>query len=173
MNWYALFVHTGSEEVIRKYLHMYLGTSIRVLIPKRKVPEKKSGIFEACTKKVFPGYVLIQVNMSAETYHLICSIPHIIKMLGTNASCTPIPDHEMTTLLKLINPEDIIDYSTVYMENTKVVVLDGPLMGHEGIIKKIDKHTRRAKVWLHLTGNDKPKLVDLGVEILYATQEQR
>lgn len=53
MNWYALFVHTGSEEVIRKYLHMYLGTSIRVLIPKRKVPEKKSGIFEACTKKSF------------------------------------------------------------------------------------------------------------------------
>lgn len=111
--------------------------------------------------------------MTAETYHLICSIPHIIKMLGTNASCTPIPDHEMTTLLNLINPEDIIDYSTVYMENTKVVVLDGPLVGHEGIIKKIDKHTRRAKVWLHLTGNDEPKLVDLGVEILYATQEKR
>ncbi|MEW9702706.1 antiterminator LoaP [Paenibacillus sp. SI8] len=75
-----------------------------------------------------------------------------------------VSDEEMSTILNLLNQEGVIDYSKIYMEGTKIHVVSGPLTGKEGIIKKIDKHKKRAKILLNLINST--VLVDVGIELI-------
>lgn len=70
----------------------------------------------------------------------------------------------MSPLLRLLGNTDIITYSKIHLENSEVYVNSGPLKGMEGLIKKVDRHKKRAKVLIKFMGSE--KLVDLGVKIL-------
>ncbi|MNG29122.1 hypothetical protein D3C84_1144960 [compost metagenome] len=70
----------------------------------------------------------------------------------------------MSTVLKLLNQQHVIDYSQVFIKNSKVHVQSGPLIGQEEIIKKIDFRKNRAKVSLPFLGGE--KIVDLGIEVI-------
>ncbi|EPY03902.1 transcription antitermination protein, partial [Paenibacillus alvei TS-15] len=80
-----------------------------------------------------------------------------------------IEEEEIRQILQLINNENIIEYSNVIVENSKVSVQSGPLYGLEGIIKKIDKRKRRAQIAISLCGGE--RLIDVGIEILMPDRE--
>lgn len=121
---------------------------------------------------MFPGYVLIKTNMNTDIFHKIKKIPKCYRLVtngiyyskdkGTYYS--KIDEEEMTPIIQLIGSGEIVDYSRVYLENSKVFVKSGPLQGMEGIIKKVDKHKNRAKILLSFMGTE--KIIDVGVEIL-------
>ncbi|SFJ69869.1 antiterminator LoaP [Thermoflavimicrobium dichotomicum] len=173
MDWYALFVETGKEEIVQKLLRLYFDEhSLYSVIPKRRIPEKKSGRVRHTLKKMFPGYVFIKTNMNDDTFHKIKKIPkcHYLVNNGTYYSkengtyYSKIDEEEMNPIIKLIGNGEIVDYSRVYVENSRVFVISGPLKGMEGIIKKIDKHKNRAKILLHFMGVE--RIIDVGIEIL-------
>jgi transcriptional antiterminator NusG len=165
MAWYAIFVETGFEESVQQYLYYFI-TNLHSLIPKRVVPEKRNGKYEKVLKKLFPGYILVQTELNDEMYQSIKYIPHLIKILGYGTNYSPINEAEIAMILKLINNEGIIDYSKVLIENSTVHVKDGPLIGLEGLITRINKHTRRAKIKLNFIGE--PRIIELGIEMLEA-----
>jgi transcriptional antiterminator NusG len=133
------------------------------VIPKRKIPEKRNGKYHCVLKKLFPGYILLNADLNIEKYHVIKCIPELIKILGNGTYYSPINENEISVLLKLTNYDGIIDYSKIYVENSIVYVKDGPLLGFEGLIKKIDMHTNRAKIQINFMGE--PRLVDVGLEM--------
>jgi transcription termination/antitermination protein NusG len=173
MNWHALFVENGKEEIVQKYLQLYFDKSLLYsVVPKRKVPEKKGGRVSHVLKKMFPGYVLIRTTMNTDIFYRIKEIPKCYSIVN-NGLCyskdkgtyySTITEEEINPILQLIGDGEIIDYSKVYLENSMVSVKSGPLLGMEGIIKKVDKHKNRAKILLKFFGVE--RTIDVGIEII-------
>ncbi|MFZ5986036.1 MAG: antiterminator LoaP [Bacillota bacterium] len=166
MNWYALFVETGAEETVEQYIYYHFDKSkCCLVIPKRRLMEVKNGVSSQVTRTLFPGYIFINVDMNADIYHKLRKIPKIYKVINQGGDYySQVSDEEMKYILRLVKNSNTIDFSQVLIENSEVHVCSGPLLGMEGLIKKIDKRRGRAKVVLNLMGS--PKTVDLGVNIL-------
>lgn len=165
MNWYSLFVYTGKEEYVEEWLRLYFDESImRLLIPKRRLTERKEGKVHHILKKMFPGYILIQTEMSDEIYYTIKRIPDLIQVLNSGETYTKIPDEEMECTLRLLGDRDVMDYSKVYLVNSRVIVKSGPLLGMEGLIKSVDKRKNRVKILVPFMGAEKE--IDVGIEIM-------
>jgi transcriptional antiterminator NusG len=167
MDWYSLFIITGKEEYIEEWLQVYLKDSlptVKTLIPKRRLMERKAGEVRHVLKKMFPGYVLINTEMNPGVYHVLKKIPNLIRVLNTGEYFTKIPYEEMVCLLQLLGDRDVVDYSKVYLVNSRVTVKSGPLQGMEGLIKFVDKRKSRAKIGLQFMGIEKE--FDVGIEVL-------
>ncbi len=163
--WYVLFVKTTKEELIKRILELLLNTyQVKVKIPKKKIVEKKCGVKSDVIKKLFPGYILINVDMNPETYKKIIKIPYVYDILGTGEYYTSINREEIKLIVNLMGSNELIEYSTIYFEGTNVRVREGPLKGIEGLIRKINKRKQRAKISLTFLG--KERLIDVGIEIL-------
>lgn len=166
MSWYALHVKTGAENDVEQFLDYHFDSNeCYSIVPKRKLTEvRKSKRYEVI-KIFFPGYVLINLDMSTDIYYIIRKIPNVYTVLKQDGEYySRISDEEVNPLLKLLKDTDLIDYSKIFIENSEVSVNSGPLLGLEGLIRKVDKRRGRAKVALNFMGSE--KTVDLGVEIL-------
>ncbi len=149
-------------------------STIEAIVPKRLLQERKQGQFYDVCRTMFPGYVFVHTVMNKETYYELKKIPRFYRFL--NKYCFldegmdndhifyKIDDEEMGFITDLISSDDQIDYSNVYVRNANVIVRDGPLKGREGIIKKIDKRHRRARISLNLMG--KEVSFDVGINFL-------
>ncbi|WP_232699143.1 antiterminator LoaP [Brevibacillus daliensis] len=195
MGWYALFVETGSEDIVQKCLKLqFCQKDLYSCVPKRLIPEKKGGEFYNVVKPLFPGYLLINTKMTPSMYYELKKLPKYYRLLRNSAFVldkiyrrsqrlidlrieeegnqiynyddffNEIDEVEIRQILQLINNENIIEYSNVIVENSKVCVQSGPLYGLEGMIKKIDKRKRRARIAINFFGGE--RLIEVGVEIL-------
>lgn len=164
MPWYCLFVKTGYEFEVKYCIKKFCSSNCNPMLPQRKLTEKKQGKYVKKVKLMFPGYVLVETDMTPEIYYEINGLPKIIKILFNGSFYSPIPQQEMKPILRLVNNGEIIDYSKVYIINSKVFVDSGPLKGMEGYIKKIDKRRGRAKILIGFMGVE--KTVDIGIELL-------
>lgn len=184
MAWYALFVETGKEDVVQTLIRkLFNETEIQTVVPKRKLKEKRQGkTYEIC-RTIFPGYVFVNTQMNVKTYYELKQVPRCYRLLNRykyndveigegdfkedffqSYLFSKVSQGEMEVILQLVDDNEVIDYSTVYVEDAKVIVCSGPLEGKEGIIKRIDKRKKRARIALEFMG--KGLLLDIGIEIL-------
>jgi transcriptional antiterminator NusG len=164
MQWYALFVKTGEEELMRTYMDTLLPDENRkILIPKRKLIERRQGKLYECIRTLLPGYVLIKTDMDIRFYYQIKQLPGLLRILSDDRSPVPIEEHEIAVILALTRQGDVIGLSEVYKEGDRIKVIRGPLVGLEGIIESFDHRKRRLKIRLNIAGEMK---VDLGAEMV-------
>ena len=154
MPWYALFVETGEEEKVEKFIEKRFGESIQCFNPKRTVLEKRQGLTTKKTKLLFPGYLFLQLELTKNMYYKILDI-------------TSIPDNEINWLLTLIDKNDTLSFSDLLIDGDNIVVLSGPLVSLESKIKRIDKRKRRATVEIGFL--NQIFKIDLGINILNNT----
>jgi transcriptional antiterminator NusG len=166
MDWYSLFVITGEEENVANWLQFFFqGEQLTTLIPKRKLVERRKGQNEQVLKKMFPGYVLVNTKMDYEVYYSIKKIPGLIRIVNSGGEkYTKISQEEIGYIYRLLGDGDVVDYSKIYIENSKVIVQSGPLRGMEGMIKSVDKRKNRVKIRIPFMGLEKE--IDVGVEVL-------
>jgi transcriptional antiterminator NusG len=183
MHWYAYFVETGKEDYIKNNIDSTFDSDfLRCLVPKRKIPEKKNGHSYEVVKPIFPGYILVNTKMNFNTYYKLKEIPRLYELLnyrGINGKKSfeyepkvdeqdkyfrKINEDEITVLLKLLNKEDVLEFSKIILMNSKVTVKSGPLKNMESIIKKIDKHKNRAKISLGFLNSE--RTIDVGIDII-------
>ena len=139
MKWYALFVETGQEERLKQLINtVYPDEDIKILIPKRKLKERRQGKTHEVVKKLFPGYVLIKTVMAINMYYRLSKLPMVYSILKDECEPVPIRDEEMAVILALTSEGDTIGFSEVYREGDRITVVSGPLKGLEGIIEKFD-----------------------------------
>ncbi len=163
-DWYAMFVMTGEEDNVKERLIYSFGDSFKFLVPKRKLRERKGGIWRFNTRVLFPGYVLLNGNVDLDTYYAFKKVPGIIRLLRSGSDILKIDEREMLVLSRLICNSEVIDFSHVLVENKRVKVVDGPLLSMEGYICSIDHRKGRAKVKLNFLGEE--RTVDLGISVL-------
>lgn len=162
--WYALFVATGNEDRVKERLHFSLGTELRAVVPKRRMRERHNGIWMDKIRTLFPGYVLLNGEITGKNYFVIRDIPGVIRLLQDRDGPQVIDENEIAIISRLTIQNEIIGFSKVYMEGNRVRVIDGPLVGLEGYIASIDKRKGRVKVALNLLGEI--RTVELSVTMI-------
>jgi transcriptional antiterminator NusG len=165
MNWYALFVKTGEEETLKRFIEVLIPTDqFRILIPKRKIRERRQGKVYEKIKTLLPGYVLIYAHIDVEFYYKLRRIPHLLAILKDKYEPVQIRDEEISVILALTNQSDVIGFSEIYKEGDVIRVRKGPLVGLEGIIESYDHRKQRLKIAINFMG--KTKRIDLGAELV-------
>lgn len=169
MSWYAICVKTGYEDDFCRYTDIirdqrYAEIEYTLLVPKRKIFERKQGIWREVVKTMFPGYVLLETDLIQDFFLHSRNSPHVIRFLRENSHFLEVKKDEIEQILRLADYQGLIEISKAFVENERVRITEGPLLGREGIIKKIDKRKGRAKV--KFTINQKVFLIDLGIEFM-------
>ncbi|SFX26066.1 transcriptional antiterminator NusG [Thermoactinomyces sp. DSM 45891] len=173
MKWYALFVEIGYEEYIQNFLYRHFDQNqLTSMAPVRKLPEKRKGRISHIYRKMFPGYVLIRTNMTAELFYQLKRVPRVHRLLTSyhyytheqDSYFSSIPEDEMHMVLQLTKNGNCIDFSSIYVDGSKVTVKTGPLVGKEGIIKKVDKRKQRAKIRIDFMNTT--HTMDVGINVI-------
>lgn len=163
--WYVIQVRVGTEETIRLQCEKKIDKDIldSCFIPYYEARRKKVGIWKTEQKILFPGYVFVVTESVEQLYLELKKIEGLTKLLGTGEDVVPISCEEEGMLRKLSGEDHVMEMSEGIMEGSQVIIQSGPLMGQEGLIKRIDRHKRKA--WLELPMFGRLQLVEVGLEI--------
>ncbi len=170
-NWSEFFVQTGKEQVVCNYFNKRLNDKgLAAFFPKVQLVYKTSKQVRKELKPMFLGYVFAETNLDAksiaiQTSQMIRTSKHIFKLLGNeNADYMPLHEEEKAFLLKFCNEAYIVRESKGLKKGDKVFVTSGLLQGRESIMKRIDRHKRRAEIELGFMGD--VRRVSLALEIV-------
>ncbi len=172
MNIYTIQVNTGKEDTFLKlWEQKKKELNLNVYWPRRELMIRKQGHTRKALVPVFPGYLFVEANeISPYIFQEFRHIHYFNRFLKGNDNICPLPEDEQRIIMQLTNNGKIIRQSkVVFNEQDRIVVIDGPLMGLEGMIVKVDKRRMRAKVQLSLYHNAHP--VDFGFEKLETAGE--
>jgi transcriptional antiterminator NusG len=176
MAWYAIHVKTSREnavcEAIRKQAVLAgYAAEYKLLVPKRKLPEKREGVYVEVLRIMFPGYVLVESEEIQEFAKIVTKAKGIFRFLQSEGEFQKIRLEEISAIVYMTDETDVIGASKVIAEGGYIEVVSGPLKGYEGKIKRIDKHRRRAKVEFLFDGDK--HLIDLGITRACARTEMQ
>jgi transcriptional antiterminator NusG len=176
VNYYALQVKTRSEEKYIKLLRaVHPEVGFPIYFPKRKIDIRRGGLVSQSTSAVFPGYLFVEVDEGEDIRRHQWAFRRtdgFFRFLKSNQDICPMADRDLEVALHFIkNVGPVAGKSRVYFnEDSRNVVVEGPLMGLEGRIIKVDKRKRRAKIKLDLY-NDSFS-IDLGFEVIGALERR-
>ncbi len=160
--WYVVNTYSGHEAKVKEKLDMRINSMdmqeniFRVIVPERKEIEIKDGKKKEKLKKLFPGYVLVEMIMSDESWYIVRNTPGVTGFLGSSgkgAKPVPLFDDEVERLFKEIgyNKEEVV---VNYEIGDKVKITDGPFKMLAGKIISIDKEAGKANVMIDLFGQE-------------------
>ena len=164
--WYVVHVFSGTEKKVcqnieEQIISKDMGSLIdEVLVPTEEVVEIKRGAKIQSEKKFFPGYILIKMEMTDETWHLIKAQPKVTGFLGGKGKPVAISETEANRLIDQISEGvDRPRSSVIYEIGEEVRVSDGPFQSFNGLVEEIDEDKSRLKVAVSIFGRSTP--VDL------------
>ncbi|MDE5741776.1 MAG: hypothetical protein K2H90_04935 [Oscillospiraceae bacterium] len=153
---YVLQVITGKELTVRKLLEQ---RDITAYVPRERILIRKGGLWSKMIKLLFPGYVFVDIDYSAEMFHIINPISGVIRFLGLP---TPLPEREADLILWLSNGGEIIEPSPLTVDGDNITC-GGFLEGHEDDIKYLNARQKKAAVEVRFGG--KVHRANIGIEI--------
>ena len=167
--WYVVNAYSGHEQKVKDYLEsrresMGMENNIfRVIIPERTEIEVKDGVKKEKVRKMFPGYVLIEMIMSDEAWYAVRNTPGVTGFIGSSgkgAKPIPLSPQEIDRILA---NEGIsrLDIETDLKEGDSVKIIDGPFNGMYGKVQNIDLENEKLNVLIDLFGQETPVEVDL------------
>jgi transcriptional antiterminator NusG len=161
-DWYSLFVRTGLEHnIVRKLVNLRI-ESLQYHVPRREIKIRRGGSWHVEINPMFPGYILVHGQLTADSYNRIKQISDVYAWICNESGPRRISQNEIAILRKLLDSQDVIRMSKVLYEGDKVIVVEGPLIGNEAIIRKVDRRSGRVKISVGMFGNE--KLVDISVD---------
>lgn len=163
LRWYVIDVYSGSEKrvaqtieekVVKKGLENYIE---KVLVPTETVTELRKGVKVNKEKSFFPGYVLVKMALTDDTWALIRSVPRVSRLLGGKTRPTPIGEKEVERLMGQIEEGVRSPRSSVVFEvGEEVRVNEGPFATFSGIVEEVDLEKERMKVSVTIFGRATP-----------------
>lgn len=142
---YVLQVQTGKELAVRSQL---MREGIAADVPRERILIRKGGLWSKMIKLLFPGYVFVEIDYSAEMFHKINPVSGVIRFLGNP---TPLPGHEAEMIKWLSNGGEIIEPSAFSTEDGRIVC-KGFLAGYEDRIKYFNLRQKKAAVEVKFGG---------------------
>jgi len=166
-NWYVIHTYSGFEGRVKatieeKVNSLGLQDQIgQVLIPTENVVEIREGKKRVSTKKFFPGYVLVEMEFSDDTWQLIKNTPKVTGFVGGGEKPAPLSAGEIETLLKQIDTGTTVSREKVqFQKGNSVRIIDGPFLGFNGVVDEVNQDQNKVKVLVSIFGRSTP--VELG-----------
>jgi transcriptional antiterminator NusG len=176
MKYYALQVKTRAEEKYIKLLKaLHPDIPYPIYFPRRRIDIRRKGHILPSIAPVFPGYIFVELGEGDDILHYQWDFRRtdgFFRFLRSNQNISPLADRDLELVLHFIkNAGPIAGKSTVYFnESSRIVVIEGPLMGLEGKIIKVDKRKGRAKIKLDLY--DDSFSIDLAFEVISSLERR-
>ncbi len=164
--WYVVRAISGQENKIKTYIENeivrvsmsdYLG---QILVPTEKVYQIRNGKKVSKERNYFPGYIMVEVNLTGELIHTIKNVPGVIGFLGEVKGGDPVPlrQSEVNRMLGKVDELSETDekINIPYIVGETVKVIDGPFNGFNGTIEKINEEKRKLEVMVKIFGRKTP-----------------
>ncbi|CAM3941905.1 MULTISPECIES: transcription termination/antitermination protein NusG [Vibrio] len=168
--WYVVQAFSGFEgrvaQSLREHIKMHSMEELfgEVLVPTEEVVEMRAGQRRKSERKFFPGYVLVQMIMNDESWHLVRSVPRVMGFIGgTSDRPAPITDKEADAILnRLEKASESPRPRTMYEAGEVVRVNDGPFADFNGTVEEVDYEKSRMKVSVSIFGRATPVELEFG-----------
>jgi transcriptional antiterminator NusG len=165
--WYVIHAFSGFEAQVQRSLRERIDRAGmqdafgEILVPTEEVVEIKNGQQRKSERKFFPGYVLVNMEMTDQTWHLVKDVPKVMGFIGGKGDRpAPIPDAEAQAILRRMEDGSEKPRPKVLYEPGEVVrVIDGPFTDFNGVVEEVDYDKSRVKVSVLIFGRSTP--VDL------------
>ncbi|MEQ8816670.1 MAG: transcription termination/antitermination protein NusG [Thalassobaculum sp.] len=166
MRWYVVHVYSGFEKKVATTIREQAATQgmedliEEVLVPTEEVVEMRRGAKVNTERKFFPGYILVKMQLTDQTWHLVQSQPKVTGFLGGKGKPTPITEAEASRIIKQVSEGvDRPKPSITFEIGEQVRVADGPFATFNGYVEDVDEEKARLKVAVSIFGRSTP--VDL------------
>lgn len=163
--WYAIHTYSGYEEKVAESIRQRAESLdmndkiFQTLVPKEKMIEVKNGKRKVVEKRIFQGYVLVEMKMSEDAWYIVRNTPSVTGFVGTGTEPTPVSDEEIEKIMKRMGREEP-KHKVDYAEGEVVNIVDGPFKGFDGSISEIDTQKGKLKVLVNMFGRETPVELD-------------
>tara|TARA_B100000315_G_scaffold14709_1_gene13407 strand:+ start:2782 stop:3315 length:534 start_codon:yes stop_codon:yes gene_type:complete len=164
-NWFAIHTYSGHEERVRKNLEQRIklmdsdNDITQVIMPTEKEIEARGGQRRTVDKKILPGYVLIQMKMSDQSWSIVRNTPGVAGFVGSGNKPVPLREEEINRILKQMAAEEP-RVKVGFKQGQSVRVTDGPFTNFVGIVDEINPDKAKIRVLLSLFGRETPVELD-------------
>jgi transcriptional antiterminator NusG len=160
-NWYVVHTYSGFEEKVKlsieeKTEKAGLSEQItRILIPTERVIELKGGKKRESDKKFYPGYILVEMELNDETWHLIRSTPRVTGFVGGTKPIA-LSEEEISVILQQIEKGPAPQVKTQFQKGDSIRIIDGPFTNFVGSVEDVDMDHGRLNVMVSIFGRQTP-----------------
>ena len=164
-NWYVIHTYSGYEEQVAQSLKQRIESMgmkdkiFDVIVPKEKQIEVKNGKRRIVEKRIFPGYVLVDMIVTDDSWYVVRNTPNVTGFIGFGVRPTPMSKEEIDRLKKRMGVEEP-KFKIDFKIGELVKIMDGALKGFEGKIEEIDKDKGKVKVLVSMFGRETPVNLD-------------
>ena len=164
MRWYAVQAFSGFEKSVKAGIEERISRNEMahffgdILVPVEEVVEMKAGVKKISERKLYPGYVLVQMEMNDDSWHLVKSTPRVTAFIGGSAQKpTPIKDKEVEIILQRMDDSKSNPTQKMHFEKGEAVrVIDGPFKDFSGTVEDVNYEKSKLRVSVVIFGRATP-----------------
>ncbi len=159
--WYVVHTYSGFEEKVRVSIEEKVEAQglqdkiSKILIPTERVVELRSGKKRESDRKFYPGYILVEMELDDETWHLVKNTPRVTGFVGGKRP-VPIPEEEVELIVQQVEKGPVPQVKTQFVKGESVRIIDGPFSNFNGFVEDIDVDHGRLKVMVSIFGRQTP-----------------
>ena len=164
-HWFVVHTYSGYEQRVKKNLEQRIkfmdteGDISQIVIPTEEEIQVKNGQRYSVTKKILPGYVLVQMNMSDQSWNVVRNTPGVTGFVGSENKPAALAEEEVNRILKQMSAE-APKVKVGFRKGQSVRVTDGPFIDFVGVVDDINEGKGKVKVLLFLFGRETPVELD-------------
>jgi len=165
--WYAIHTYSGYENKVKSHLEARINSMdmrnkiFRVIVPMEEEVEIKQGQRRTVQRKVFPGYVLVEMVMSDEAWYVVRNTPGVTSFVGSGTRPIPLHESEMKSILKQVTKETEKPKAKIsFAKGQSVRVIDGPFTEFIGTVSDINMDRNKVTVLVSFFGRETPVVLD-------------
>jgi transcriptional antiterminator NusG len=161
-HWYVIHTYSGYENKVKKNLEhrvaaMDLSNHIfQVVVPTEEEVEIKDGQRRTVQRKVYPGYVLVEMIMSDESWYAVRNTPGVTSFVGMGNKPVPLDETEAQKILHQMAAEAAPKIKTAFIAGMAVKIIDGPFAEFEGTVESVQTDKQRVRVLISIFGRETP-----------------
>lgn len=163
--WYVIHTYSGYEDRVAQNLRQRIETMdmadkiFDVIVPKENQIEIKNGRRRIVERRIFPGYVLVQMDVTEDSWYVVRNTPNVTGFVGSGTTPIPIAPEEVKQIQKRMGVEEP-KYKIDFTVGEPVNITDGPFKGFDGVVNEIDEQKGKIKVLVNMFGRETPVELD-------------